>query len=300
MMNKIAFYSLIISLLASCTTPRTMTMTGKVTPRNQFVAGYNNALYIPTATSKYIYRGVKKAVEDFKDKDTVAVNDVLIDGNKMLYAYGLDPLKFSMELYGRWGCYDHFDIGYKFAGGTHVFDARFQFLGSTKSYDNPSDDKYFGSIGIQYSQSKYDLKDKLKINYLQDMLGYSFARKDILVPLVFSIPFGKEEQYGGFAIGGIYGHTFVDYSYLPEQSKIIENQSEIFTGLKGKQQFNTWGTFFNVKGGMEYIFVTFSVAAYYQNYKSYQLINGQQFEIKGWTFVPNLGIAYYFGKGIDF
>lgn len=51
MMNKIAFYSLIISLLASCTTPRTMTMTGKVTPRNQFVAGYNNALYIPTATS---------------------------------------------------------------------------------------------------------------------------------------------------------------------------------------------------------------------------------------------------------
>jgi hypothetical protein len=301
MKSLLLYFLSVILLLSSCTVPRTMTMSGKVTPKKQAIVGWNPlVLYIPTATPKYIFNGAKKAVLDYKDKDTIAVDDIIIDANKMLYAYCADPLKVTTEIYGRYGIYEHFDLGYKYSIGTHVFDARYQFLGSVKTHDNPSDDKFFGSIGIQYSQSKYDLKNKVKINYLQDLLGYTFARKDILIPLVFSYSFGKEEEDGALGFGAVYGHTFTNYSYLPTVSIIKNNGTQtVLTGLKDKNDYSSLGMFINVKGGMKWIYAVMSLAVYKQNYGNFKLINDEIFGLKGWTIVPSLGVQYYFGRGID-
>jgi len=284
--------------LISCTTPRTVTVTGKVTPRNQGTIGWNAALYVPTATPKYIYKGAESAIADYANKDTVIIDKVVINSNKMLYAYSLDPLKYTNEIYGRFGVYDHVDVGYKYVYGTHVFDTRYQFLGSTNTHDKPSDEKFYGSIGIQYSQNKYELLSKYKINYLQDMMGYKFSRKDILIPLAFSRSFGKEEKYGAISFGAVYGHTFVKYSYLPIKTVKNAETKEDFKGLHAKQHYSSYGMFVTVKGGYRFIYAVVSLATYRQNYGDYILVNEQKFNMKGWTIIPSFGLQCYFGKGI--
>jgi len=278
---------IILSFLYSCYTPRTVSFSGKVTEHKKLAAGGNFSVNIPTATTKYLIKTTESVYESYKKRDTI-INDVFLsDINTMFYAYCLDPIKTGTDFYLRYGLFKDIDVGYKYSGGIHVFDSRFQFM----HYDKNNFD---ASAGIQFASTKYELPDKLYLRDLQELLGFEFKRKDLLIPVVFSLPFGENESYGAFGFGLVYGRTFLSYSFIPEKI-VIENYDLSFKNQK-KQNYSSLGTVINIKGGYKRIFAKASLTTYYQNYKEYRLLNGKDINIKGMSIIPSLGLEILLGK----
>ncbi len=172
-------------------------------------------------------------------------------------------------------------------------------MGSTNRWDNPSEKRGNGSIGVQYSWQKYDLPKWTGMNFLQEFLGLDFRRKDILVPLVFSYSFGPEEKYGAISAGFVYSHSFIHYSIEPTKkffsyadSAGVKIPKEINTSVNKKINFPAFGGFFNVKAGVEYVYAILGLSVYYQKYGTFDLIGGSIAEFKGTTFVPTIGVLF--------
>lgn len=289
---KLVFISLI---LVSCSAPRTILHSGKVTPHKQLRVGFDYSSNIATQPIKAIVGNTPELIDAVSNKDSVVFSDVIPTLNKTALAYALDPLGTGFNFYGRYGLLKGLDIGYKYSG-VHVFDARYQFMGSKNTFDDPGKVGTYGSIGIQYSSQSYDLPGGL--DKLQDLLGLKFKRKDILVPLVFSNSFGPEEEYGAISYGIVYGHSFIKYSFDPKNIYRVNNvpgatiDTTRIPPVSGKNNFPSFGTFVNVKAGYKYGFVLFSFSMYYQNYGNYPLLGGGTVMLKGFSFVPSAGFFF--------
>lgn len=287
------------TLFFGCAAPRDIVQSGKVTPHKQIRLGFNYAANIPTETVASIYDEIESAVEKSIKNDTTLVDDAIIKANKSAYAYALDPIGFGMEFYLRYGILRRFDIGYKYNGGINIFDARYQFLGSTgncfSSDNNENGSRMYGSIGIQYSSQKYALPGKFET--LQEAIGIEFKRKDILIPLCFSKSFGPEEKIGNLSFGLAYNLTFLDYGFDPKNvleyvDAASSNTQTILSGFHAKKNISSFGAFINVKVGYKFVYFLPSLSVYYQDYGSFTLINGESQRFKGFTFVPSLGFQF--------
>jgi hypothetical protein len=152
----------------SCTSPRNMVASGKVTPQGAFKAGFNSSFNIstaPIAEIDDITRSAVKAIDN--NDDSIFYNETVASLTRGLMAYALDPVTPTTDFYVRYGLVERVDIGYKYASGAHVFDAMFQFLGSTGTPEHPGETKgLHGSIGIQYSGQKSDLPSKVGLDKL--------------------------------------------------------------------------------------------------------------------------------------
>jgi len=137
--------------LGSCIAPRTGTQSGKVTPEGQFEFGGNYSGNISVQATRAIFNGIGSAIDGVSDQDSVVYDDGANDLAVAILAYSLDPLSAGGDLSLRYGIYEAFDIGYKYASGTHVFDGRWQFKGSTGTIKNPGEDRKNASVGIQFS-----------------------------------------------------------------------------------------------------------------------------------------------------
>ena len=289
--------------LASCTAPRTVYHSGKVTPKGQVRGGVDIVGNVPGATTRAIADNVTDLIQTFSNLDSINWNnnqDALNSVSKSVLAYTLDPIGAGYDIHLRVGVIERVDVGYKLAGGTHVFDARFQFLGSTGTPDNPGNDPegWSGSAGIQYSGKSYDLPSFFGAD-LNDFLGFEMKRKDIFIPVAFSYPFGEEELYGNVSFGVAYGHTFLSYALSPE--KIYEytqnNVPQVIDPINEKKNYASYGGFINIKGGYKYAYVIGSLGIYHQNYGSYKLLKGYTADLKGITVVPSLGLQFNVGGG---
>lgn len=256
-------------------------------------------------TIKSFFSGTYYLIDKYSNTDSVLLNEdvILLNEdvillNKVALAYALDPTpNAAPNFWGRYGLIPGMDFGYKYTGA-HVFDARYQFLGSTGDFDVPSDERNYGSVGLQYSWQNYDLPDWTGMNVLQKFLGLEFNRKDFLVPLIFSHSFGLEEKYGAISGGVIYGHTFIKYSFSPKNIYRLADSTgtaiskELIPTIQAKQNFLAFGVFGNMKFGYKYVMGFLALSVYYQKYGEFELLDGSKTTFKGMTFVPSAGLFF--------
>ena len=287
---------------AACTAPRSIVSTGKVTPRGEFRVGGNLSFNAPTETIGKVGSSLKAAAKELAAKaarDTVNYNQTVEKIQVAAIAYALDPVRPSSDLYVRYGVIERFDVGYKYAFGSHVFDAMYQFLGPIGTVENPGTREAgatYGSIGLQFATQRTQLPS---IPFLEDantLLGFDASRRDLIVPLVFSKSLGVEEEIGAISYGVVYAHSFLRYGLSP--AHLFNGPGSSF--VKGKvptlaterRSFSSFGAFFNAKLGYRYAYVIPALSVYYQNYGEYRLLNNQTATLSGFTFIPSLGLQF--------
>ena len=287
---------------ASCTAPRAIVSTGKVTPRGEFRVGGNLSFNVPTETISKVGSTLKSAAENLADKaanDTVNYNQTVEQLQVAALAYVLDPIRPSSDLYVRYGVVERFDVGYKYAFGSHVFDAMYQFLGPTGSVENPGSREAgatYGSIGLQYATQRAKLPNVPFLDDVNSLLGFQATRHDLIVPLVFSQSLGVEEEIGAISYGVVYAHTFLRYGFTP--GKLFNGPGSSYANGKvpdlptARRNFSSFGAFFNAKLGYRYAYVIPALSIYYQNYGEYQLLNNKTAKLSGLTFIPSLGLQF--------
>lgn len=290
---------LLIVVLASCTAPRSITASGKVTPKGAFKAGFNSSFNIATAPAAEIDDVTRAAVDAIdNNNDSIFYNETVAALTRGLLAYSLDPVTATTDFYVRYGLADRVDVGYKYASGAHVFDAMYQFMGGTGTPDGPGAEKgLHGSIGLQYSGQQSDLPSKVGLDKLSSIFNFKLSRKDILVPLVFSTSFGPEEQYGNLSFGVVYGHTFINYGFNPSKALVrqVGDKVEKIPSFTQKENYSSFGAFINGKIGYKYAYFLPALSLYYQNYGTYNLFGLQQESYKGLTIIPSLGLQLNLG-----
>lgn len=305
---SLALSCIIICLLVSgCAAPKSITESGKVTPKSQIKFGANYQANIPTQTIKNAVELVSSGVGAVKSlkrnydegQDPEAFFNSMNNSQKFksqagliskyMIGYAVDPMNYGLNYYVRYGIAKKIDIGYQYSGGTNAFDFKYQFLGSTGSIGSDSDHRLYGSIGLQYSSRKYELPSKFRA--MEKFIDFRFKRTDLFIPVIFSRSFGNEEKKGHFSWGLAYNGTFLNYT-------LQDNLSEKFNidlpipGINEKKYFSSYGTFINLKVGHKCVYLLASFAAYYTDYGTYKLIDGSSARLKGFTYVPTIGMQF--------
>ncbi|HEX8503820.1 MAG TPA: hypothetical protein VF630_00515 [Hymenobacter sp.] len=278
-------------LATACTAPRAIVATGKVTPQGEFRVGYNQGFNVATAPLSKAGSALKDAASTAASKDTVGYGGAVTNLQAAALAYILDPVQPTSDLSIRYGIMPRLDAGYKYAFGSHVFDAQFQLLGPTGSPESPGAGAVSGttyaSVGLQFATQRAKLPSLPFLSNINDVLNFRATRNDLLVPLIFSQSFGPEEEIGAISYGVVYAHSWVSYGFAPDNVYI--NTSKIAPLPNQKRDFSSFGGFVNLKLGYRYFYVIPAVSVFYQNYGEYALLNGASTSLSGVTFVPSLG-----------
>jgi hypothetical protein len=291
----LALATLATLLTTSCMAPRAITSSGKVTPKGEFRVGGTQSFNIPTETLSKSGSAVKEAASQLASQDKVQYSELVDKVQIAALAYVLDPVQPAADLYVRYGALDRLDVGYKYAFGSHVFDAMYQFLGPTGTPEHPGGaaGATYGSIGLQYATQRAKLPSLPFLDDIDGLLRFRATRHDLIVPLVFSKSLGQEEEIGALSYGLVYTHTFVRYGFDPRNIYQSGSNTDLLPALpEQKRDFSSYGAFVNVKVGYRYAYVIPAFAMYYQNYGSYQLLNNQTAKLKGFTFIPSIGLQF--------
>jgi hypothetical protein len=313
MNNRILSIAILLFALQSCIAPRSVINSGKVTPKGNFAVGIQYSANVSTAPLNSVKNVVKDNIDkipallDNPSSDTVALsadsiqwlNDNLENIGQGAIAYAADPIGVGLEYYIRYGVIDRLDVGYKFAGKAHTFDVQYQFMGSPGNVDDLVSDRWYGSIGLQYSGQKISIPTWL--TPIQNTIDFDFKRRDVMVPVIFSRSFGNEEEYGSISLGLVMNYTRLDYStFNTDFASYIDENGQVdvvkIKAINNTQNIFAYGGFINMKLGYKYFYVLPSLAVYYQNYGSFQNIIGPNFQLKGLTFVPTIGLRARIGK----
>lgn len=309
MKKYVWIFGLLVSV-SSCVAPRAITNTGKVTPKGNWVVATNETYNIATAPALKVASAVDINLDNLINgsSDTLSLaesNAVSTDWQKVgeaLIANNFDPIGGGVEFAVRYGIAEHFDVGFKKAGRTKAVDVQYQFLGSLGNVDDFSKsptNKWYGSIGLQYSSQELSLP--LWAKPLISKLEYDFSRKDILVPLIFSYGLGNEESIGAISFGLSYNFTRMHYSTTPFTYARIQDVNGVVAALNTAaitetKNINSFGAFANMKIGYRRFYFVPAIAVYYQNYGTLQNFIGDSFQMKGVTVVPSLGLRLRLGK----
>lgn len=285
--------------LFACTAPRSVVNSPDALPKGGFQAGMGLDVNIPTATTTALYGGLENGIGTLYDratKDGTApiTADSLNDYAKALVAYSLDPLGTQYSLSVRYGFFKGIDAGYRWSGGAHALEMRWQFMGPLA--DDSVGEGWRGSIGLQAGTQSFELPSAFGLDKLQSLLKYEFKRKDILVPLSFGKPFGKLGRFGGFAIGAAYDLGMVEYDskVLKLVEKLDDGTTRAFAPLHGEKNISSYGVFTNLRGGYRWVFLTAAFACYYQDYGEYELFGGKRESLSGMTFLPSFAVETRF------
>ncbi len=309
MKKYVWIFGLLVSV-SSCVAPRAITNSGKVTPKGNWVVATNQTYNIATAPAEKVASALDVNLDNLLTGaiDTFSIaesNVVSTDWQKVgeaLMANNFDPIGGGFEFGVRYGIAERFDVGFKKTGRAKAIDVQYQFLGSLGNVDDFSEsatDKWYGSIGLQYSSQ--DVSLPFWARPINSRLQYDFSRKDILVPLIFSYGLGNEESIGAISFGLAYNFTRMHYSTTPFTYAYIQDANGVVTALNSKaitetKNINSFGAFANVKIGFRYFYFVPALAVYYQNYGTLQNFIGESFQMKGLTVVPSLGLRLRLGK----
>jgi hypothetical protein len=309
MKKYVWIFGLLVSV-SSCVAPRAITNSGKVTPKGNWVVATNQTYNIATAPAEKVASALDVNLDNLLTGaiDTFSIaesNVVSTDWQKVgeaLMANNFDPIGGGFEFGVRYGIAERFDVGFKKTGRAKAIDVQYQFLGSLGNVDDFSEsttDKWYGSIGLQYSSQ--DISLPFWARPINSRLQYDFSRKDILVPLIFSYGLGNEESIGAISFGLAYNFTRMQYSTTPFTYAYIQDANGVVTALNSKaitetKNINSFGAFANMKIGFRYFYFVPAVAVYYQNYGTLQNFVGESFQMKGVTVVPSLGLRLRLGK----
>ncbi|HEX8327766.1 MAG TPA: hypothetical protein VF629_09510 [Hymenobacter sp.] len=278
-------------LATSCSAPRAIVATGKVTPQGEFRVGYNQGFNVASAPLSKVGGALKEAADQAASQEKVDYTETTTQLQAAALAYVLDPVQPTADLSIRYGIIPRLDAGYKYAFGSHVFDTQFQLLGPTGTPENPgagaTTGTTYASIGLQFATQRAKLPSIPFLADINSVLNFRATRNDLLVPLTFSNSFGPEEEIGAISYGLVYAHSFVSYGFAPD--KIFNGSVKVPELTLQKRNFSSFGGFVNLKLGYRYFYVIPAVSVFYQNYGNYALLNGQSTSLSGVTVVPSLG-----------
>ena len=167
-MKKFVWLFGVIISVSSCVAPRAITNSGKVTPKGNWVVATNQTYNIATAPAGKVASAVDINLDNLLigSLDTVSLaqsNAVATDWQKVgeaLIANNFDPIGGGFEFGVRYGIASRFDVGFKKSGKAKAIDVQYQFLGSLGNVDDFTEsatNKWYGSIGLQYSSQELSL-----------------------------------------------------------------------------------------------------------------------------------------------
>lgn len=290
--SKNLFVFLVAVLFSACAAPRVINQSGKVTPKGDVLVGASYTANVPTKTAVLMGKIVEQNISDLANKDSITIDGNIETINKAAVAYAVDPFSSGYDFYLRAGVATRLEVGYKLAGKANTFMLQYQFMGTTGRVGTVGkQNQLYGSVGLQYSWQGYKLPNVF--GQLQSRLGYSFKRNDILLPLIFSYPFGNEEEYGSLAFGVAASYSRITYSTQPEG--IFNDKNQPIKGVENKEGFTSFGAFINAKVGYKYVYLIPACSIFYQNYGTYKLLNGDSYTFKGFTIVPSLSLQFRLG-----
>ena len=279
-------------LAASCTAPRAIVATGKVTPQGEFRVGYNQGLNLASAPLTKATGALKEAASQAASQQRVDYTEATTQLQAAALAYVLDPVQTTADLSIRYGIVPHLDAGFKYAFGSYVFDTQYQFLGPTGTPENPgrgaATGTAYGSIGLQFATQRAKLPSLPFLSDINSVLNLRATRNDLLIPLIFSNSFGPEEEIGAISYGLVYAHSWVSYGFAP--TKIYSGSVQVPELPTQRRDFSSFGGFLNLKLGYRYFYVIPAVSVFYQNYGDFALLNNQRTSLSGVTFVPSIGV----------
>jgi hypothetical protein len=228
--------------------------------------------------------------------EKVNYSSTVSDVQTAALAYLLDPVQPAADFSVRYGIVPRLDAGYKYALGSHVFDAAYQLLGPTGSVENPergaASGTTYASVGLQYAIQRTGLPKITFLNDLNNLLGLSATRQDLLVPITISQSFGPEESIGAISYGAVYAHSWVSYGFTPNNLYNSAGTARLPDLPRQSRNYSSYGLFLNVKVGYKYVYFVPALSVYYQNYGSYTLVDGSTTSLSGTTFIPSLGVQF--------
>jgi hypothetical protein len=211
-------------------------------------------------------------------------------------AYLVDPVQPASDLSIRYGIVPRLDAGYKYAFGSHVFDAAYQLLGPTSSVENPergaTGGTTYASIGLQYAIQRAGLPKVPFLTDLNNLLGLSATRQDLIIPLTISQSLGAEESIGAISYGAVYAHSWVSYGFRPNNLYNRAGTAVLPDLPSQRNSFSSYGLFLNAKIGYKYVYFVPALSFYYQNYGTFTLVDGSSASFSGATFIPSLGVQF--------
>ena len=289
----LATLALVAGFLAtSCTAPRAIVATGKVTPQGEFRVGYNQGLNLASAPIAKATGALKEAASQAASSSKVDYTDATTQLQAAALAYVLDPVQTTADINVRYGIVPHLDAGFKYTFGSYVFDTQYQFLGPVGTPENPgrgaTTGTTYGSIGLQFATQRAKLPSLPFLSDINSVLNLHATRNDLLIPLIFSNSFGPEEEIGAISYGLVYAHSWVSYGFAPD--KIYNGSVKVPELPLQRRNFSSFGGFLNLKIGYRYFYVIPAVSVFYQNYGDFALLNNQSTSLSGVTFVPSIGV----------
>lgn len=284
--------------LQSCTAPRSVIESGRVTPKGHFRSGIGTTTNIPTAFTSQVINTLKEGIGT-STKDTFYIEENINNVTGSIVSYTLDPLTQTFDFYLRYGLVHNLDFGYKFTGGVHALDVQYQLVGDEEHNNFNWGKGINSSIALQYSGNKYKLPGILK--NIQDMLGYEMGRKDLFVKFIVSRSFGEDEKNGHLGFGLAYSHAFIRYGlnpgknlvYLEENNGMSVREKLSFIS-EGENNYGSYGAFMNFRAGYKHVFLYGALNIFWQDYGRYELFENYSYESKGMTLIPTLGIQVDF------
>ncbi|WP_324671935.1 hypothetical protein [Hymenobacter sp. GOD-10R] len=293
-MKTASLFCLLALAATACTAPRTIVSSGKVTPRGELKVGGNLSFNVATSTLGQAGGAVKNFAQAAANKDTIRYSASVDKLQAAALSYVLDPVQPTSDFYLRYGVIDRLDVGYKYAFGSHVFDAMYQFLGPVGTPEHPGGQAgaTYGSIGLQYATQRAKLPSIPYLDNISNILRLNASRHDLIVPLVFSTSFGPEEQAGALSYGVVYSHTFLRYGFEAPKIYNTAGSSQLPALPAQRKNFSAYGGFLSVKLGYRYAYVVPAVAIYYQNYGTYELLNNKTAKLDGFTIIPSIGLQF--------
>lgn len=268
--------------LVGCVAPRSNIHSGRVTPKGDIKLGLDIPINIPLSTIEVASDVTAEEINAFK-KDQERSQESVYRYSRLVLAQSVDPIGVSNQLYARYGLIDNLDIGLAYGSAGLIADTAYQLLHSKNN-------TFDASIGLQYNQQDYELPSP--VNKVQDILGYTFKRRDVLLRATLSLPFGEDERFGAFGFGAVLSYTNLSYGFEPnELSYVVGDQSTLLPGVpEGSSSFLAYGGFANIKLGYKYIYFVASLSIYYQNYGEYKLLDNKSVTLDGLSFVPSFGV----------
>ena len=292
MIKQALFILICVFTVSSCVAPRVISNSGKVTPKGNFVAGYHASYNISTQAASSVKNLLVDNIEALSSQDSIKFDETFVNINKAAIAYQLDPMGGGNELYIKYGLIKRLDIGAKITGNAKCVETQFQFIGPTGNIEDKTEERLYGSIGLQFSAQSQSLPSVL--SYLQDRLGYTFNRKDFLMPLLFSYSLGNEEEYGSLSCGLAANYSIINYSTSPVD--IYNLNKTKLEPQNFRQRYMSYGFFISAKVGYKHVFLLPTLSMFYQNYGNYQLLDGNTVSFKGISIVPGIGLRFRFGR----
>jgi len=290
----------LLAASAACTAPRNITTSGKVTPQGEFRVAYNQSFNVATAPLAKAGSAVKSAASQLgtqaAEGQKVNYSDAVSQVQTAALAYLVDPVQPASDLSIRYGIVPRLDAGYKYAFGSHVFDAAYQLVGPTGSVENPergaTGGTTYASIGLQYAIQRSGLPKIAFLNDLNNLLGLSATRQDLIIPLTVSQSLGAEESIGAISYGVVYAHSWVSYGFTPSNLYNRAGTAVLPALPSQSSNFSSYGLFLNAKIGYKYVYIVPAFSFYYQNYGTYTLVDGSTTSFSGATFIPSLGVQF--------